>query len=304
MSERNPQQQTERREVRADDDSLSPRANELLTRELRSAVGSDEVVVPKDQPHRETQAHGGRSPFTAALSSNLPLILVTFFVALVVGAIIAMVTDQYWAVVVAAAVHAIGTLLVAGGAIALTTQTEHMDPTVAARLEEEGVGNPDAVLSDLVEEFSGAQQARGVPEVVSSGHNERTVAPEEAPGQAAVEQRSAMTPTSGRSEVAGANSSIAALPWWVVLALTVLTVAVAAIQGGEMWSLPAIVIPLALAWIGVQKWMERGPDSSASSDRPAGDETGARRRLAPIGVFVVGGVIWFMVVIGWLGDLL
>ena len=304
MSQRNPQQETERRAVRSDDESLSPRANELLTRELQAAVGSDEAVVPKNRPHRESKAHGGRSPFTAALKSNLPLIIVTFFVALVVGGIIAMVTDQYWAVVVAAAVHAIGTLAVAVGAIALTTQTEHMDPTVAARLEEEGIGDPDAVLSDLVEEFSGAQEARGVPEVVSSGHNERTVAPEEDPGRASVEQRSAMTPTSGRTEVAGADSSIAALPWWVVLGVTVLTVVVALVVGGDMWALPAIVIPISLGWIAVQKWMERGPRSSADSQRPTGDTNGARRRLVPVGVFVVAGVAWFMVVAGWLADLL
>lgn len=303
MSQRDTQQKTERRAVRSDDESLSPRANELLTRELQAAVGSDEAVVPKDRPRREKQPHGGRSPFTAALSSNLPLIIVTFFVALVVGAVVALVTDQYWAVVVAAAVHAVGTLLVAAGAIALSTQTEHMDPAVAARLEEEGVGNPDAVLSDLVEEFAGAQEARGVPEVVSSGHNERTVAPEEDPGEATVEQRSAMTPTSAPTQVAGAKSGIAVLPWWVVIAVTVLTVAVALIVGGEMWVLPAIVIPLALGWIAVQKWMARGPDSSAESERPAGDTEGARRRLVPIGVFVVVGVVWFMVVIGLLGEL-
>lgn len=304
MSPRDTQGSTERRPVRSEDESLSPRANQLLTRELQAAVGSDETVVPEERPRRETRAHGGRSPFTAALSANLPLVIVTFIAALVVGAVIALVTEQYWAVVVAAAVHAIGTLVVAAGAIALTTQTEHMDPTVAARLEEEGVGNPDAVLSDLVEEFSGAQQAHGVPEVVSSGHNERTVTPEEDAGQSVVEQRSAMTPTSGPTEVAGAKSSIAALPWSVVLALTVLTVAVALVVGGEMWALPAIVVPLTLGWIGVQKWMERGPGSSAESDRPTGDTKGAQRRLVPVGVFVVAGVIWFMVVIGWLGNLL
>jgi hypothetical protein len=37
-------QETERREVRSDDPSLSPRANELLTHELRDAVGADEDV--------------------------------------------------------------------------------------------------------------------------------------------------------------------------------------------------------------------------------------------------------------------
>ncbi|HEV2775402.1 MAG TPA: hypothetical protein VGV90_07405 [Solirubrobacteraceae bacterium] len=304
MSQRNTQQQTERRAVRSDDESLSPRANELLTRELREAVGSDEAVVPKDLPRRATDAHGGQSKFVAALSSNRPLVIVTFVAALVLGGVIALVTGQYWAVVVACAVHAVGTLLVAAGAISMTTQTEHVDPTVAARLEEEGVGNPDALLSDLVEDFAGEKQARGVPEVISSGHNERTVAPEDDAARSAVEQRSAMTPTSGASEVAGADSSVAALPWWVVLGCTVLSVGVALILGGDMWALPAIVIPIALGWVALQTWMARGPRSSAESQRPSGDREGAQRRLMPIGLFVVAGVVWFMLVVGWLSGLL
>ena len=297
-------QDTERRAVRSEDPSLSPRANELLTRELQAAVGDDEVVVPKDLPHRETEAHGTHSRFAATLSSNRTLVIVTFVTAFVLGAIIALVTEQYWAVVVACAAHAIGTLVVTAGAISLTTQTEHMDPTVAARLEEEGVANPDALLTDLVEEYAGAQEARGVPEVVSSGHNERSAAADEDVARSAVEQRSAMTPTSAPTSVAGANSSVAALPWWVVLALAILTVAVAAIQGGGMWALPAIVLPLALGWIGVQRWMARGPESAAGSQRPTGDTDRAQRRLAPIAVFVVAGVVWFMLVVGWLADLL
>jgi hypothetical protein len=297
-------QDTERRAVRSEDPSLSPRANELLTREVRAAVGSDEVVVPKDLPHRETEAHGTHSGFVATLSANRTLVIVTFVAAFVLGGIIALVTEQYWAVVLACAVHAVGTLLVTAGAIALTTQTEHVDPRVAAQLEEEGVRDPDAVLSDLVEEFAGARDARGVPEVISSGHNERTAAAEDDAARSAVEQRSAMTPTSGRSEVAGANSSVAALPWWVVLAMSVLSVVVAVIVGGDMWALPAILIPLAVGWAALQKWMARGPNSSADSQRPAGDTQGARRRLAPILVFVAAGVVWFMLVVGWIADLL
>jgi hypothetical protein len=297
-------QASERRAVRSEDPSLSPRANDLLTREVQAAVGSDEVVVPKDLPHRETEAHATRSRFATTLSSNLPLVIVTFVAALVIGAIIALVTDQYWAVVLACAVHAVGTLVVTAGAIALTTQTEHMDPTVAARLEEEGVGNPDALLTELVEEYAGAQEARGVPEVISSGHNERSVAADDDAARSAVEQRSAMTPTSAPTPVAGANSSVAALPWWVVLALTVLTVAVAAVQGSEMWALPAIVVPLALGWIALQKWMSRRPGSSADSQRPVGDSGRAQRRLVPIAVFVVAGVVWFMLVVGRLANLL
>ena len=297
-------QQTERRAVRSEDPSLSPRANELLTRELQEVLGADEVVVPKDLPHRASQAHATQSPFAATLSSNRPLVIVTFFAALVIGGIIALVTEQYWAVVVASVLHAVGTLIVTAGAIALTTQTEHVDPAVAARLEEEGVGNPDALLSDLVEEFAGAGDARGVPEVVSSGHNERTVAPEEDAARSAVEQRSAMTPTSGPSEVAGEGAAVEALPWWVVLATTALTIAVAAIVGGDMWALPAIVIPLGIGWIALQRWLARGPHSEADSQRPVGDTHRARRRLVPVAVFVVAGVTWFMLVAGWLGGLL
>ena len=88
---------------------------------------------------------------------------------------------------------------------------------MAARLEEEGVGDPDAVLSDLVEEFAGAQEGQGVHEGIFSAHNERTATAEDDQALAAVEQRTAMTPASGATEVGGAHSAVAALAWWVVL---------------------------------------------------------------------------------------
>jgi hypothetical protein len=66
----------------------------------------------------------------------------------------------------------------------------------------------------------------------------------------------------------------------------------------------AIVLPLTGGWTALQRWMARGPGSPADSQRPTDDTTGARRRLLPIGAFVVAGVIWFMVIIGWLGNLL
>lgn len=211
----------------------------------------------------------------------------------------ALVTAQYWAVVVALALHAVGTVAVTVGAIALTTETEHVDPTVAARLEEEGVADPDRVLSELVDDFAGAREARGVPEVVTSGHNERSTAPADDPARSAVEQRTALTPSSGGAPVAG--SGIAALEWWIVLAIAVLSIVFAAIVGGGMWALPAIFLPLGAGWIALQLWMARGRDAT---ERATGDSATARRRLLPIGVFVVAGVIWFMLVVGWIGGLL
>jgi hypothetical protein len=297
-------QPTERRAVRSEDPSLSTRANELLTHELQEAIGSDEVIVPKDQPQRSRAAHGDHSPFLATLASNRQILIVTFAAALVLGGIVALVTGQYWAVVVAAALHAIGTVVVAFGALHLTTETEHVSPTVAARLEEEGVADPDRVLSELVEDFAGARDARGVAEVVSSGHNERTAAAGADRARAAVEQQTAMTPTSGAAEVAGSGSAIEALEWWIIAGPAVLSLVVPAIVGGDLWSLPAIVLPLCAGWVGLQLWLARGAGDSATSSRPPGDAGAGARRLAAIGAFVVAGVIWFMVVVGWVGGLL
>jgi hypothetical protein len=203
--------------------------------------------------------------------------------------------------VVAAALHAVGTLAVAVGAIALTTNVEHVDPAVAARLEEEGVADPDRVLSELVEDFAGARDAHGVAEVVTTGHNERTVTAEQDQARSSVEQRTAMTPSSASAPVSGSSSAIEALEWWIVGALAVLSIVVAAIIGGEMWALPAIVLPLGAGWIALQYWMARGRDSR---ERQAGDTRSVRRRLVSTAAFVVGGVIWFMVVVGWIGGLL
>ncbi len=287
--------------MRSEDPSLSPRANELLTDELQQIVGAEEVVVPEDAPRRSDERHGTHSPFVAALVSNRAILIVTFLAALVVGGIVALVTEQYWVVVVALALHAVGTLVVAVGAIGLTTETEHVDPAVAARLEEEGVSDPDRVLSDLVEDFAGARQARGVPEVVTSGQNERTTATEDGPARSSVEQRTAMTPSSGGAPAGGSRSPVAALQWWTVLGIAVLSIAFALIIGGEMWALPAIFLPLGAGWIALQFWMARGGDVP---EREPGDGETATRRLLPIGVFVTVGVIWFMLVVGYIADLL
>jgi hypothetical protein len=304
MAKPSHQRETERRFVRSDDPQLTPEANRLLTEEVQAVVGAEEVVVPKGTPDRSQEPHGRRSPWVANLVANRQLIIVTLAMALVVGGIIGLTTGAYWAVVVALALHAVGTLIVTTGAIQLTTQTEHVGPEVAARLEEEGVSDPDRVLTELVEDFTGTREAGGVPEVLSSGNNERTTGATQEPARAAMEQRTAMTPTSGRSPVSGEGSAVEFLPWWVVLGVSVLSVVFALISGGEMWALPAIVVPIGVGWVLLQRFMAKGPGSAADADRPTGDEGSARRRLLPIGAFVVAGVIWLMIVLGWIADLL
>jgi hypothetical protein len=294
-------QQSVRRPVRSEDPNLSDGANELLTRELRRAVGAEAVVVANDVPTRAKERHATHSPFVATLAANRSILIVTFLAALVVGATVALATAQYWAVVVAAALHAVATVAVALGAIRLTTNIEHVDPTVAARLEEEGVADPDRVLNELVEDFAGVRDARGVPEVLTSGHNERTATPEQDQAQLSVEQRTAMTPTGRSGPVGGSRSAVEALEWWIVGGTSLLSIAVAAIIGGEMWSLPAIFLPLGAGWIALQFWIAGRRDSS---QRPTGDESAAQRRLVAVAAFVVTGVIWFMLVLGWIAGLM
>src|SRR4051794_12137455 len=150
--------ETERRFVRSEDPSLTPEANRLLTDEVRAVIGKDEVEVPVGTPHRSAERHAGHSPFVATLASNRPLLIVSFLAAIVVGGIISLVTGWYVAVLLAVGLHALATMLVAAGAVQLTTQVEHVGPETAARLEEEGVADPDRVLTELVEDFAGAGQ--------------------------------------------------------------------------------------------------------------------------------------------------
>jgi hypothetical protein len=183
----------ERREVRSQDPSLSPEANRILTDELRAAVGRDEVEVPLERGHAERVRHGGRSSVGVELSQNRLVIAMTFLVALVVGAILSLATGSWWFLPLALGVHALGTLAVIAIALGMTTQTEHMSPGAAARLEDEGVADPDAVLSDLVEEYA-PDEGRG---------DERVTSPHDDPAQSSAEQRSAVTPSHDPSRAVG-----------------------------------------------------------------------------------------------------
>lgn len=295
-------EQREERFVRSEDPSLTPEANRLLTEEAQRVVGRERVRVPAGTPRRHEREHATHGTLTSNLIANRQIVLITLFIALVVGGIVALATDMWWAVVLAAALHALATLAVAGGAIQMTTQTEHVAPGTAARLEEEGVGDPDRVLGELVEDFTGTRRAGGTAQVISGGHNEQTVRADEDPARAAMEQRTSMTPTSEPGPSAGDRSAVAALPWGVTLALVVLSVVIALIEGGEMWILPALVVPLCLGWVVMERMLDdRRPGARYATD----DATSpALRRHLPITAFVVLGVVAFMVLMGFVTGLI
>jgi hypothetical protein len=290
---------TEEREVRSDHPDLSPEANRLLTQELREAVGSDTVRVPAGTPRRGTDRPQAGSPLAATLASNRPLIIVTLVAAVAVGAAASLATGNWWAVVAMVAVHAVGTLVVATAALQLTTQTEHASPEVTARLEEEGVADPDRVLSDLMEDYAPTSAPRGTADVVFEGRNERTVHADDDPALAAAEQRTALTPSSAPGPVAGSNSAVAALPWWVIVGLMAISLAAPpAGRTATLWVVPAIVWPLCLGWIVLQKRMPDAAEEGGEHDRVGPPAHGSFRRLLPIYVAVVAAVVVFMIIMG------
>jgi hypothetical protein len=257
---------TVRREVRSADPSLSPEANRLLTDELREVVGAEEVELPAGTPARHETDHGGRSTFAGTLAANRVLIVVSLTALIVVGVIVSLATGSWWALVAACAVHATGTLLIAAFAIHMTTRVEHVDPTTAARLEAEGVTDPDRVLSGLTEEFAGAQRAGGAAEVVSTGHNDNLADPDSEPAQAALEQRTVMTPSARGSSPAGSGSPIGAMPLAIVVGLVVITLIVAIAEGGWLWAVPAITWAGAAVWLALTLRVDGHAEQQAASD--------------------------------------
>jgi hypothetical protein len=292
---------TEEREVRSDNPDLSPEANRLLTEELREAVGSDRVRVPAGSPQPGADRERPRSTLTTTLASNRLIVAVTFFAAVVVGVAVSLATGSWWAVVAAVGVHALGTVVVATVAIQLTTETEHASPEVAARLEEEGVADPDRVLSDLVEDFSPAPTRSQTADVVSTGANERTVRPEEEPARATAEQRTAMTPSSGPGPAAGRDSAVAALPWWVIVGLMAVSLAAPVVgDTALLWVVPAVTWPLCLGWIAFERLAQRhdADEERRGGHRPGPPAYGSLPRLLPIYVAVVVGTVLFMILMG------
>jgi hypothetical protein len=266
-------QQTERRFVRSDDPNLSAEANAALTEELQQAVGAEYVSMPADAPDPATAERSDNSAAKATVFSMRPLFIVTLLAAVTLGAVIALSTGSWWALVVAVGVHALGTMVVASGAIQLTTQIEHASPQTTARLEEEGVADPDRVLSDLVEEYTGEAESSPAAGVISAG---------DTGSRAPAAQRRAMTPGVPAS---GDRSVVAALPWYVVTGVTLVALIGAVVEGGKMWVAPATVVPLGAVWIALDRYLS----SATEQHRSPGPG-----RLVVLGGCVVAGVVVFV----------
>ena len=243
------------REVRAEDPELSPDTNERLTSELRDVVGTNRVEVPADRPRATTGEHPGQHGPGARLQMDWFQFIRMSAIVLTFGAIIALITNDWWVLALAAGVHAFGTMTVGLTVIRLTTTSEHPSPTVAAAMAEEGVHNPDERFSRMVEEFR-SEPERGVSEVISPGFNERSAPADTETADAAAEQSSAMTPTSQPSQPGGSRGAPDALVWATMVSLLVLSIVLPPLTGGGwMWVLTAVMVPLLVGWGIFQRMM-------------------------------------------------
>jgi hypothetical protein len=279
---------TVEREVRADDPELSPEANELLTSELQEALGTDRVeVAPEDAERLEQVPGSGHSTFGATAAANKLLIGITFAALIVVGVIVALATGSWWAVVVAAAVHALATLVIISATLRASTQTEHMSPGAAARLEEEGVADPDRALSELVARYTGDEDGAG--EVVAPGHNRVTATPDDDRVRAQAQQRTAQTPSAEPVEPAGDTGAPMLLPLVAVGGSLLVGIAAAALEGGIAWLGALLLAGAAVAWLLVRIRMSRAEN---------GRRTPPHNPLVPTAAIVVVAVAAGVIIVG------
>lgn len=198
-------QRTERVSVEVRDPALSDRANEELTREVREALGRDEVELPPEQAARAGREHPEEHGLLDHLWERRIVVGVTLGVAVVVAGVLVLTTGSWWWLPAILLVHVVATVVITGAIIKTTTIVESPSSGATAVLQEEGVRDPERELNDQVRSFTGTP-GPSAETLVEPGDNERRSRPEDAPGQADVEQERAITPSSGGSQPAGPGS--------------------------------------------------------------------------------------------------
>ena len=189
---------TELRDVRVDEPQLSDSTNRLLTRDLQQVIGAERVEVPADRPH---PSKGDRPKRHGPLGLPLPrnfIVTQAGAGALVFGAIVALITRDWWLLPPAVIVLGLVTWVVVAVVLRMTANPERPAPSTVAAMEEDGIQDPERHFSDIVAEFTvdtGAQ-----------GQNRRTTSVDDDPVKGAAEHRSAITPSSGATGAVGPES--------------------------------------------------------------------------------------------------
>jgi hypothetical protein len=250
----------EAREVKADDPNLSADLNARLTAELREVIGADSVVVPRDRAHfSEGEGRDGHGILGYITMHRLQLVRATAIV-LTFGLIVALATNMWWLLPVAAGVHALGTMTIVLTTTRLLTISEHPSPELAAALSEAGIRSTEEFFSGMADEFRPAP-TRSTGDVLSPGSNERTADATMDPARAGAEQSSAMTPTAQPSQPAGDGEAPDLIIRSLLAALLIASFVIPPISGeGWMWLLPVVMIPVLGIWFYLQRLMAVHPE--------------------------------------------
>jgi hypothetical protein len=184
------------RKVRMADPGLSEQTNRAITRDLQVAVGATSVDVPVDRLRvdRGAEAPLPSGHLRGGTDSRLLIIVIgSMFIG--VAAIVAVGAGHGWIVAVAFVLVAGLALFVVRTVLAMTRVREHPSATTAAAMQADGIRSPDEFFSAAVAEFTDTREDD------LGGHRDTPV--HDDPAQAAAEQETAMTPSSGPSEAVG-----------------------------------------------------------------------------------------------------
>jgi hypothetical protein len=125
---------------------------EALKSELKDALDGD----VDDATAERALASPPRSRFATLISENQLMIGITLAVAIVFGVVLSVFLNSWVFLAVAVLVHAFGTL-----ADRMATSGDKPDPRTVARLEEQGVTDPEQALNDAVHNVRSGGEGKG-----------------------------------------------------------------------------------------------------------------------------------------------
>ena len=181
---------------------ISEDARKTLIGELEDAVG-EEAVEQADIDVDRAISERPR-PLRSAFSSSRLLIILTAATALMVGVVASVALGSWWLVAVALVVHGLLTAVVVGAGMTLVTQVEKPDPNVVAKLQDEGVDDPEPVINNLIEQVAGKEEGSRNRRAVADDAGETRPAVEDRQ-EATLRQQTATTPASEPTRTAGSD---------------------------------------------------------------------------------------------------
>lgn len=164
----------------------------IMNQELEESLGA-----PVDEEVSREAAEQRAPSFASTLSSSKLLVGITFALALALGAMLSLALDSWWLLPALTLVHAGVTFLVVTMALRLTTQVDKPDPATVARLEAEGMADPEKQLNESIRKVATDEgEDKGPVEQTLTDNAGETPDPNEDPAKAAARQSISNTPSS------------------------------------------------------------------------------------------------------------